>query len=138
MSDQALQAASVVLVDDDAAVRQALSLYLETIHGCHVTAVPDLKSLAAALAGAGTPPALLITDLKLANGESGIDAVNFARKFYGTAFPALLLTGDCSFSLPLSSAIPVLHVLTKPFEFDAFSAALGDLMQQRPPSDLPR
>ena len=137
MSDETLQRASVVLLDDDAAIRQALSLYLKTLHGCHVTAVADLKSLASALAKMSTPPALLITDLKLAQGESGIEAINVMRAFYGTTLPALLLTGDCGFSLTAASAIPAVRVLTKPFEFNEFAVALGDLLASRPSSGAP-
>jgi DNA-binding response OmpR family regulator len=128
MSGEALLRANVILVDVDAAVRQALSLYLETLHGCHVTAVADLKSLAGALATMAAPPALLIADLKLAKGESGIDAVHATREFYGQTVPALLLTGDCSFSSTGLNAIPALRVLTKPFDFDVFSAALDELV----------
>ena len=126
-----LEGRRVVLVDDDAAVCQALSLYLEVLHGCQVTAVADLKSLAAALAATRAPPALLMADLKLAKGESGIEAVNLAREFYGTTVPAMLLTGDCGFSLAAASAIPALRVLTKPFDFDAFSAAVHELVSPR-------
>jgi len=128
MTSEALQGMSVILVDDDAAVRQALSLYLETLHGCHVAAVADLKSLAAALATMAAPPALLIADLKLAKGESGIDALHATREFYGQTVPTLLLTGDWSFSFNGSSAMPALRVLTKPFELEAFSAALNELV----------
>jgi len=126
-----LEGRRVVLIDDDAAVRQALSLYLEVLHGCQVTAVADLKSLAAALAATGAPPALLMADLKLTKGESGIEAVNLAREFYGTTVPAMLLTGDCSFSFTASDAMPALRVLTKPFDFDAFLAALHELVSSR-------
>lgn len=131
MTGEGLLRASVILVDDDAAVCQALSLYLEVLHGCQVTAVADLKSLAAALAATRAPPALLMADLKLAKGESGIEAVNLAREFYGTTVPAMLLTGDCGFSLFAASAIPALRVLTKPFKFEAFSAALDELVSPR-------
>ena len=116
----------MVLVDDDVAVRQALSLYLEALHGCQVTAVADLESLAMALAGTTSPPALLIADFNLGCHETGLDAVNVAREFYGTSVPALLLTGDSG--VALSPAIPALRVLTKPFEVDAFSAALDELV----------
>ncbi len=64
-----LEGRRVVLVDDDAAVRQALSLYLEVLDGCQVTAVADLKSLAAALAATRAPPALLMADLKFKTGQ---------------------------------------------------------------------
>jgi CheY-like chemotaxis protein len=128
MTSEPLQGVSVILMDDDAVVRQALSLYLETLLGCRVTAVADLKSLGAALAATGAPPALLIADLKLANGESGLDAIHVAREFYGQTVPTLLLTGDWSFSFNGSSAMPALRVLTKPFELEAFSAALNDLV----------
>lgn len=128
MTGEGLLRASVILVDDDAAVRQALSLYLETLHGFHVTAVADLKALATALAATAAAPTLLIADFNLGHHETGLDAVNLAREFYGTTVPAMLLTGDCGFSLAAASAIPALRVLTKPFKFEAFSAALDELV----------
>ena len=117
---------SVIVVDDDAGVRQALSLYLATFRGCCVTAAADLKSPGAALVAPGAPRALLIADLNLAKGEAGLDPIHVARDFDGQTVPTVLLAGDCSFSFNGLSAMPALRVLTKPFEFDAFSAALNE------------
>ena len=38
----------------------------------------------------------VVSDLRLANGEDGIDAIERVRTIYGAPLPALLITGDTS------------------------------------------
>ncbi|WP_119680049.1 hybrid sensor histidine kinase/response regulator [Indioceanicola profundi] len=57
-------------------------------------AAPTREALMAALAKAGRPPALVVTDYRLPGGASGPDVIRDVRAAYGAGIPGLLLTGD--------------------------------------------
>jgi PAS domain S-box-containing protein len=104
--------ARVLLVEDDASVRDATAMLLR-VEGYRVTAV---ASLAAALpAVAQEPPELLVTDYHLGNGELGTEVVAAVRRVRPN-LKAVLLTGDTSAGVKEMQADPNLRVLSKPVE----------------------
>jgi len=83
----------VLVVEDDADSRHALLSLLRAwqLDGRAVTTPAD----AGQLVSAGFSPAALVTDLRLADGESGMDAVHRVRAAAQDAsLPVLIVTGD--------------------------------------------
>ena len=82
----------VLVIEDDADSRNAL-LGLLRQWGCDVRAAPGEREALAWL-GQGFMPDVLVVDLRLADGASGLDAITALRAATGTELPALVVTGD--------------------------------------------
>jgi CheY-like chemotaxis protein len=80
----------VVVIDDDALVLESTGGLLRS-WGCHViTAQSDQD----ALAQLERRPDLIISDYRLKNGRTGIDAIVQLRDAFSNAIPAFLISGD--------------------------------------------
>ena len=116
--------ATVVLVDDDAALRTALTFMLE-LDGFKVTAFASGEEL---LAGAlPSPPACLVLDHNL-SGMTGIDALSQLRA-RGVGTPAVLITSHPGPAVRATAAAIDAVIVEKPLLSDALKieidAALG-------------
>lgn len=84
---------SVMIIDDDAAVRAATAqLVGQWGHRTSVWA-SAVQALDGLTAGADVPD-VLIVDLRLAGGHSGLDAAALVRRQLMRALPVILVTGD--------------------------------------------
>jgi signal transduction histidine kinase/ActR/RegA family two-component response regulator len=114
----------VLVIEDDAEARRALEL---TLQGWRCTPVVA-ASLDDALArlSEGQEIDVILSDLRLAGGASGIEAVKALRRNLGPV-PAALVTGDTGEERLLelrASGLPVLH---KPVKAEALRALLHRL-----------
>jgi two-component system, sensor histidine kinase len=82
----------VIVIDDDALVLDSMGGLLRN-RGCRVVAAATPHEALAEL-GPGERPDLIICDYRLANGQSGIAAIDSLRKAYGARVPAFLMSGD--------------------------------------------
>jgi len=82
----------VLVIEDDADSRNAL-LGLLRQWGCDARAAPGAREALAWL-GQGFTPDVLLVDLRLADGASGLDAIDTLRAAVGHDLPALVVTGD--------------------------------------------
>lgn len=120
-SPEPLAGRRVLVVDDDASVRAALSARLEA-WGAQVSAFDGLPGLRAWLREGHARPDMLLTDHQLPEG-SGVQVIETLRERHG-AVPALLVTGNTApgeIARLLRSGVPVLH---KPFRAEALLAAI--------------
>jgi CheY-like chemotaxis protein len=123
LSVRSLGGRRMVVVDDDETLRETLRLRLER-WGAQVQAYADLDALRKAIARGAVPepPALLLTDQRLPDGDSR--AVVACLAVQHADVPVLVITGDTA---PADLAAldtlgwPVLH---KPFGTDALFAAV--------------
>lgn len=83
----------IVVVDDDALVLDGMRGILQNWGSRVVTAASDAAVLRQ-LAGKGEQPDLIISDYRLADGQSGIEAIARLRGALGAAIPAFLISGD--------------------------------------------
>jgi CheY-like chemotaxis protein len=89
----ALGKAVVLVIDDDEPVLEAMR---EALRGWGVEAV-TARSLACALERlpeCGRYPDVIVSDYRLGEGASGIDAIKRIRHELGMAIPAMIITGD--------------------------------------------
>jgi signal transduction histidine kinase len=82
----------MIVIDDDALVLDSMGGLLRN-WGCRVVAAATPHEALAEL-GPGEQPDLIICDYRLANGQSGIAAIDGLRKAYGATVPAFLMSGD--------------------------------------------
>jgi len=111
----------LLVVDDDVAVRQALTARLEA-WGAQVTPFDGLQGVRDWLAAGHAKPDMLLTDQQLSAG-TGLQVIDALRERFG-AVPALLVTGNTAppdIARLVASAVPLLH---KPFRAEALLAAI--------------
>lgn len=118
--EQPLDERHIVVLDDDAVVRHALTERLKA-WGAFVSPVDSLEALDELLERVMSID-VLVTDHRLSDGD-GFQAIALARERHPD-LPAVMITGDTAASHLQSlsrSDVPVLH---KPFQADALLAAL--------------
>ena len=116
----------VLLVEDDAAVREATRVLLKS-DGYHVTAV---ASLAEALAHAAKDPRLdlLVTDYHLRDGETGMQVIAALREALRVPLRAILITGDTSAAVHGLRMDPHVRLASKPIKAEELLGMLTALL----------
>ena len=114
----------VVVIEDEPAVLDSLRALLE-VSGYDVAAATSAEGALVALEEADRRPDLVISDYRLSETATGIDAFERIRSRYGREIPGVLLTGDTSLSrlMRIGSEHGFL-VLHKPVEPAELSKAL--------------
>jgi len=116
---------SVLLVEDDPAVRDATRMLLKA-EGYRVTAV---DSLADALQKARQESVdLLVTDYHLSGDETGIQVIAALREILGLALKAVLMTGDTSTAVRELPRDAYLRVASKPIKAEELLTLLRALL----------
>ena len=118
-------AARILLVDDDAGVRNATAMLLK-IEGFEVACA---GSLAEAIheARSGVKIDLVIADYHLQKGETGVDVIAAVRRLAGESLAAVLVSGDTSSKLR-GLAHERLRVASKPIRADELLRLIGSLL----------
>ena len=83
----------IAVIDDDRAAVDAMRVLFET-WGAAVAGGTDAAGCFAACGALARYPDLIVADLHLFAGESGIDAILRLREEFGLAIPALVISGD--------------------------------------------
>jgi CheY-like chemotaxis protein len=116
-------ATDVMIIEDEPIIAMDLEALLESL-GHRVTGIARTEQEALRLATA-KPPSLILADIQLADGSSGIDAVNRILQniavpvIFITAFPERLLTGE--------KPEPA-FLITKPFMPDMVKAVVSQAL----------
>jgi DNA-binding response OmpR family regulator len=84
---------TVLLIDDEEAIRTSVGELLAE-WGYEVIAVPTIKDAVAATRKRDGMIDVVISDLRLRQGEDGLRAIEEVRQACGFAVPALLVSGD--------------------------------------------
>ncbi|MGZ8259625.1 MAG: response regulator, partial [Caldimonas sp.] len=113
--DLTLAGRTIVVVEDEPAVRQGLEVLLT---GWGATIV-SLASVAAVRAWAGAAdaaaaPALVIADYRLEDGATGAAAIAAVRRRFGAAVPAIVVTGSAMTGHEKEALEQDFHLLIKP------------------------
>jgi two-component system, sensor histidine kinase len=88
-----LRGRSVIVLDDDQTVREAMQLLLSD-WGCNVIAAATLDDAIAQLQQSPRKLDMIIADYRLRGGANGIDAIARIRSITSQTLPAVLITGD--------------------------------------------
>lgn len=83
----------IVVIDDDALVLDSMRGLLQS-WGCNIVAADSGAAALARLTELDQTPDVVISDFRLAEGKSGIEAIESLRGALGAAIPAFLISGD--------------------------------------------
>ena len=86
---------TVLLIDDEESIRTGMRELLQT-WGYQVLTAGNIQEACTEVRRHAGVVDLVISDLRLANREDGIGAIERVREAYGAPLPALLMTGDTS------------------------------------------
>jgi len=115
----ALQAADlargkqVMVIDDDVLVLDGMRGILQS-WGCRVQTATSGATALASVEDGGAQPDLIISDLRLADGESGTEVIERLREALGTPVPAFLISGDTAPERLREASAGGYHLLQKP------------------------
>jgi CheY-like chemotaxis protein len=106
---------SIVVVEDEAAVREGLEVLL-TGWGASIVAFDSVAALRAWLerGDATPPPSLVIADYRLEEGETGVAAIGAVRRRFGASVPAIVVTGSSMTGHDKEAIEHDFHLLIKP------------------------
>jgi CheY-like chemotaxis protein len=106
--------ARLLVIDDDRIVRESM-LHLLRDWGCECDAAESIEE-ALALAHLNKPD-VIISDYRLREQRTGVEAIAAIRQLLGEPLPALLITGDTAperLREAKASGIPLLHKPVSP------------------------
>jgi two-component system, sensor histidine kinase len=89
------QPRTVLIVDDEASIREGLTVLLQE-WGYQALAAATAAEAAELVRRLEAPPDLVLSDLHLGDGPDGLAAIEAVRGECGFAVPAILVTGDTS------------------------------------------
>ena len=122
----------VMVIDDDRLVRDGMGGILKS-WGCEVVTVESGEAALAQSAAHRRKPDLVISDLRLAGGRSGIEAIELIRGELGgepgCAIPAFLISGDTAPGRLREARAGGFHLLHKPVTPMRLRAMLNQLMK---------
>lgn len=121
----------VLLLDDEAAIRQAVSGLLHA-HGVTIDAVSGEAEAEAVLAHAAegsSPVEVLLCDVRLAEGADGLAAAQRLRARFGPDLHVMLITGETAPQRQQQMRDSGLQVLLKPVAADRLLQALASMAQ---------
>lgn len=120
----------VVVIDDDALVLEGMRGMLQA-WGTKVVAANSAQSALAMIAGEARPPDLIISDYHLADGGTGIAAIERICGCFGAPVPAFLISGDTGPERLREVSASGYHLLHKPVAPMALRAMLNRLLGAR-------
>lgn len=118
---------TVLLIDDDAAVREAMTNLLEAWSCCCV-AVESAAEAVDLMDASGFRPDAILVDYRLRAGATGVQAIHAVEAYCGRHIPAAIVTGDTApdrLKEADASGFPLLH---KPLTGPALRSLLGELL----------
>jgi two-component system, sensor histidine kinase len=116
----------LLLVEDDAAVRDATRMLLR-VEGYQVKMAASLGE-ALAIAQTGEPIDAVVTDYHLGQGETGLHVIEGVRRTLRNRIRAVLITGDTSSAMRELVDDPLLRLASKPVDADELLALLRELL----------
>jgi two-component system, sensor histidine kinase len=125
------ESARILLVDDDAGVRNATAMLLR-VEGFEVLGAASLEEVNQALRE-NPRIDLVIADYHLQKGETGIEAIAAARAIAGEHLGAVLVSGDTSSTLRDVRADERLRIASKPIRADELLSVIAKLLSTRSP-----
>jgi CheY-like chemotaxis protein len=123
----------VVVIDDDPLVLEGTCGLLRS-WGCSVVSADSVAALTA-LVDRQRLPDLIISDLHLSNGETGIDAIAAMRKASRDTIPAFLVSADTGADATQEARSNGYHLLPKPVDPMSLRAILGRMLKGKKASD---
>jgi signal transduction histidine kinase/CheY-like chemotaxis protein len=118
----------VMVIDDDVLVLDGMRGILQS-WGYHVQTAASGTAALASVANGGAQPDLIISDLRLADGETGIGVIERLREALGASVPAFLISGDTAPERLREANAGGYHLLQKPVSPMTLRTTLNRLLK---------
>lgn len=121
--------AHILVIDDELQVQRATAAlltswgYVVTVAGATAEALERTRA---------APPALIISDYRLRDASTGIDAIHALRASHGRLIPAMLVTGDTAPGRIAEAQASGFLLLHKPLANAKLRAAIGNMLRVTP------
>jgi signal transduction histidine kinase len=122
----------IIVIDDDALVLDGMRGILQS-WGCQVETAASGDAALATLSANGGKPDLIISDFRLADGATGIEAIERLRAAAGAPIPAFVITGDTAPEHLREASANGFHLLHKPVSPMALRTTLNRLLKASDP-----
>ena len=129
--NQDLQGMRVLVIDDEKAILDALKVLL-TGWGCEVITAETVEEARQQLQGHNVEPDAILSDYRLRENITGIEAIKAVEAMHGQEIPALLITGDMNVE-PQDEGLDEYRVLHKPVQPARLRAFLKHVQGQKSP-----
>ena len=120
----------VVVIDDDPLVLGSTGGLLRS-WGCTVVTADSGGGALGGLAGQRRPPDLIISDFRLSDGKTGIEAIAEIRGAFPDVIPAFLVSGDTSLRPLDDPRARGFHLLRKPVDPMTLRAMLNRMLKAK-------
>ena len=127
------RSARILLVDDDAGVRNATAMLLK-VEGFEVLCAASVAEVNQTLRESPRID-LVIADYHLQKGETGIEVIAAARAVAGEHLGAVLVSGDTSSTLREVQATDRLRIASKPIQADQLLSLMAELLATKRQAD---
>jgi len=118
----------VMVIDDDVLVLDGMRGILQS-WGYHVQTARSGAAALASIADGSAQPDLIISDLRLADGETGIGVIERLREALGASVPAFLISGDTAPERLREASAGGYHLLQKPVSPMTLRTTLNRLLK---------
>jgi signal transduction histidine kinase/CheY-like chemotaxis protein len=118
----------IVVIDDDPLVLDGMGSLIKS-WGCRVVTGSDESAALGGLARCGAPPDAIISDYRLRNGKTGVEAIARLREAAAAPIPAFLMSGDTDLDVVREAKASGLALLHKPVEPATLRAMLAETLK---------
>ena len=132
-SNISLDGLTVLVIDDEQDILDGMQSILRGWN-CKSVAVKDLTSAIHELTESGLIPDLIITDFRLENNASGLDAAEAVQEEFNLDIPVILITGETSPAQVKAAAQADALVLYKPIDSSELEQAIHALISEWQPA----
>lgn len=130
-AEQGTRAATILIVEDDEAIREFIGLLISTLPGYRYSLASDASQ--AIHVTKGVKPDLFIVDYRLPAGMNGLELYDQLHATPGLeAIPAILITATRLETLRPEIETRQLMAFEKPFDLDEFSLTVQRMIGQSP------
>jgi DNA-binding NtrC family response regulator len=134
--NQELHGMRVLVIDDERAILDALKLLL-TGWGCEVITAETVEEARQELNGRDLVPNAILSDYRLRENITGIEAIKAIEAMLGQEIPALLITGDMNIEQSSEEGMDEYRILHKPVQPARLRAFLKHVQGLAPLADQP-
>ena len=134
--NQELHGMRVLVIDDERAILDALKLLLAG-WGCEVITAETVEEARQELNGRDMAPNAILSDYRLRENITGIEAIKAIEAMLGQEIPALLITGDMNIEQSSEEGMDEYRILHKPVQPARLRAFLKHVQGLAPLADQP-
>lgn len=126
---QSFAGLTVLVIDDERSVRMGMRVLLEEL-GCHFVEACSIEE--ATREARNAHPDVILADMRLRNGETGIEAITSINAAIGET-PSVLISGDTAPDRLQEATRAGIKLLHKPVSLPTLQAELGRILDEKGP-----